>query len=50
MTPGLAFLIRVAIESWPETLRLCLIIVVVAATPMIWVNYLVAAALPYFMR
>lgn len=50
MRPGVAFLIRVAIESWPETARLCLIIVVVAATPVVCLNYLGAALLPYFMR
>ncbi len=48
MSTELASVIRSAIRGWPETLRLCLIIVVAAA--LIVCIHLVGPDLPFLMR
>ncbi len=49
MSPETAAVVRVAIRGWPETLRFCLIVIVVAATSAICI-YLQQSALPIVMK
>ena len=50
VSPELGRIIRAAIRSWPETLRFCLIVVVVAAMATLSLYFVKSSALLLFMR
>jgi len=50
MSPHAAKIIRAAIRGWPQTIRLCLIIIVVAATNTVCLYYSSSPLLPFFMK
>jgi hypothetical protein len=50
VSPEFGRIVRAAIRSWPETLRLCLIVAVVAATAAMSFYLMKVSALPFFMK
>lgn len=50
MVAQVAKIVRLAVRSWPETFRFCLIVVVVAAASTIFLYFAKVPALSIFMK